>query len=259
MDSLHLVDLKMEKPSFQDDWLQHVDQPISLSDLSWPWIENQEPLYEHYQLPFHHPQLPPVPQYNGFEDCEDDFRMWCNNFRSLDEDGIMDMMPLTIINDSNQGNDGMGIEFNNKSIEVEQGSASWDSVSSRDEEKRTHGKCIGRLRSSNSIEFDDIKKYFYVPITQAAKELKVGLTVLKKRCRELGISRWPNRKMNSIRSLILNVKKIGGSGDKIERLERLKRLLEKEPEMQFSEETKKLRQACFKANYKRRIMEATAA
>lgn len=132
--------------------------------------------------------------------------MWCNNFRSLDEDGIMDMMPLTIINDSNHGNDGMGIEFNNKSIEVEQGSASWDSVSSRDEEKRTHGKCIGRLRSSNSIEFDDIKKYFYVPITQAAKELKVGLTVLKKRCRELGISRWPNRKMNSIRSLILNVK-----------------------------------------------------
>lgn len=84
-------------------------------------------------------------------------------------DLLMSMMPLTIINDSNHRNGGMGIEFNDKSIEVEQGSASWDSVSSRDEE-RTHGKCIGRLRSSNSIEFDDIKRYFYICSNNAIGE-----------------------------------------------------------------------------------------
>jgi len=44
-----------------------------------------------------------------------------------------------------------------------------------------------------------------MPITRAARELNVGLTVLKKRCRELGIARWPHRKMKSLKSLILNV------------------------------------------------------
>ena len=37
-----------------------------------------------------------------------------------------------------------------------------------------------------------------MPITQAAKEIDVGLAPLKKRCRERGIRRWPHRKlMNS--------------------------------------------------------------
>ena len=50
-----------------------------------------------------------------------------------------------------------------------------------------------------------ISQYFYMPITQAAKELNVGLTLLKKRCRELGIRRWPHRKLMSIQTLINNV------------------------------------------------------
>lgn len=58
----------------------------------------------------------------------------------------------------------------------------------------------------------------------------------------------------------MGMQRIGDNEDKIKRLEELKRLLEREPELQLNEETKKLRQACFKANYKRRIMEdATAA
>lgn len=50
-----------------------------------------------------------------------------------------------------------------------------------------------------------ISSYFYMPITQAAKELNVGLTLLKKRCRELGIRRWPHRKLMSLETLIKNV------------------------------------------------------
>ena len=45
---------------------------------------------------------------------------------------------------------------------------------------------------------ETISQYFYIPITQAAKELNVGLTLLKKRCRELGIRRWPHRKLMSL-------------------------------------------------------------
>lgn len=63
---------------------------------------------------------------------------------------------------------------------------------------------IGRARLTH-IGYSEIKQYFYMPITQAAKEMKVGLTILKKRCRELGIPRWPHRKMKSLRSLIRNV------------------------------------------------------
>lgn len=50
-----------------------------------------------------------------------------------------------------------------------------------------------------------ISQYFYMPITQAARELNVGLTLLKKRCRELGIRRWPHRKLMSLQTLINNV------------------------------------------------------
>jgi hypothetical protein len=37
-----------------------------------------------------------------------------------------------------------------------------------------------------------------MPIKQAAQELNMGLTVLKKRCRELDIPRWPHCKVKSL-------------------------------------------------------------
>ena len=55
-----------------------------------------------------------------------------------------------------------------------------------------------RCSSSKMLSKETISQYFYMPITQAAKELDVGLTPLKKRCREQGISRWPHRKLMSL-------------------------------------------------------------
>ena len=55
------------------------------------------------------------------------------------------------------------------------------------------------------LTFELVSQYFYMPIMQAARELNVGLTLLKKRCRELGIPRWPHRKMKSLQSLVKNV------------------------------------------------------
>ncbi|KAH6770957.1 RWP-RK domain-containing protein [Perilla frutescens var. hirtella] len=108
----------------------------------------------------------------------------------------------------------------------------------------------GRHKSSG-LQLEEIQKYFDFPITRAAKELNVGLTVLKKRCRELNIARWPHRKIKSLKSLIHNVKELGLTNE-IEMLEEHKKMVERIPEMELTERTKKLRQACFKANYKKR-------
>ncbi|XP_057469717.1 protein RKD4-like [Actinidia eriantha] len=119
------------------------------------------------------------------------------------------------------------------------------------------GSGEGQIRQSSvrsksaALGLDEIQKYFDVPITKAAKELKVGLTVLKKRCRELNIMRWPHRKIKSLKSLIHNVKELGLTTE-IAMLEEHRRMLEKLPELELTERTKKLRQACFKANYKKR-------
>ncbi|KAI5405542.1 protein RKD4 [Lathyrus oleraceus] len=101
------------------------------------------------------------------------------------------------------------------------------------------------------LEYDEIKKHFDVPITLAAKRLNIGLTLLKKRCRELKITRWPHRKLKSLTLLIDNLKEMG-LGNEVAKLEKQKKLLEKIPGMELNEETKKLRQACFKSNYKKR-------
>jgi len=62
-----------------------------------------------------------------------------------------------------------------------------------------------RPPEETALTFELVSQYFYMPIMQAARELNVGLTLLKKRCRELGIPRWPHRKMKSLQSLINNV------------------------------------------------------
>ncbi|OAY58032.1 hypothetical protein MANES_02G144400v8 [Manihot esculenta] len=127
-------------------------------------------------------------------------------------------------------------------------------TSSNEEEKRV---IMGRKRSA-PLEMEEIRKHFDKPITKAAKEMKVGLTVLKKRCRELSIMRWPHRKIKSLKSLIRNVKEKGLTNEAV-MLEEHQRLLEKMPDMELNDSTKKLRQAIFKDNYKkRRCLEAHA-
>lgn len=84
------------------------------------------------------------------------------------------------------------------------------------EERQVKRRCM-RIKEENSsnstrscsssrlLSRETISQYFYMPITQAAKELNIGLTLLKKRCRELGIRRWPHRKLTSLQTLIRNI------------------------------------------------------
>lgn len=73
--------------------------------------------------------------------------------------------------------------------------------------KETKGKRSREENCSSArmLSRKTISQYFYMPISQAARELNVGLTHLKKRCRELGIQRWPHRKLMSLQTLIKNV------------------------------------------------------
>ncbi|XP_019087638.1 PREDICTED: protein RKD4-like [Camelina sativa] len=118
-------------------------------------------------------------------------------------------------------------------------------------EKRTVKKRNAKKKRQDKLEMSEIKQFFDRPIMKAAKELNVGLTVLKKRCRELGIYRWPHRKLKSLNSLIKNLKSVGME-EEVKNLEEHRVLIEQEPDAELSDGTKKLRQACFKANYKRR-------
>ncbi|CAM8900509.1 unnamed protein product [Rhodiola kirilowii] len=106
--------------------------------------------------------------------------------------------------------------------------------------------------NAKELKVDEIQKYFDMPISVAAKKMNVGLTVLKKRCRELNIMRWPHRKLMSLKSLINNVKEMGLEKE-LEKLEDHKVMVEKMPHLELTDTMKKLRQACFKARYKKKV------
>ncbi|KAL0416622.1 UNVERIFIED_CONTAM: protein RKD1 [Sesamum latifolium] len=112
---------------------------------------------------------------------------------------------------------------------------------------------VEKTASSEKLCKKTISQYFYMPITEAARELNVGLTLLKKRCRELGIRRWPHRKLISLQTLIKNIKEgEGNSKESIANLEKEKKQVEEVPDLQLEEKTRRLRQACFKENHKKR-------
>ncbi|XP_055826225.1 protein RKD4 [Solanum dulcamara] len=171
-----------------------------------------------------------------------------NNTLIDDANAIANVMPLNMTHDllgeSQQVTNSAFYEINGGSMEFIK---KWNNNNNN-----------GRHKKSDTLELEEIQRYFHVPITKAAKELRVGLTVLKKRCRELNIMRWPHRKLKSLQTLIHSVKEMGLTSE-VEMLEEHQRMVEKVPEMELTERTKKLRQACFKANYKKRRASMVAA
>eukprot|EP00897_Mesotaenium_endlicherianum_P007043 jgi/Mesen1/6367/ME000328S05640 len=111
------------------------------------------------------------------------------------------------------------------------------------------------------MAMDELSQYFLMPITAAAKRLGVGLTVLKKRCRELEFERWPHRMLMSLDSLIANIQDLAKGPDgtssepvliAVQELQKQRALIMTAPALGLGFRTKRLRQACFKAQYKRR-------
>ncbi|KAF5191713.1 Rkd5 [Thalictrum thalictroides] len=107
---------------------------------------------------------------------------------------------------------------------------------------------------AKNLSFDDICKYFDRPSAEASACLNIGETLLKKKCREFGILKWPYRKIKSLDNLIHNIK------EEVERLEPLdktsrdealkrqqileseREFLMKRPVFEIKRDTKKLRQ-----------------
>ncbi|KAI9117701.1 hypothetical protein K1719_011867 [Acacia pycnantha] len=196
-------------------------------ELSVPWME-PDPLYETLAIE----PTPSVQDYD-FYDIKKGPGLWNEIDHGFDSD---------------------------KAVNVECNKNGESGKEERDQVKRS-----GREETSGSstklLTRKIISQYFYMPITQAARELNVGLTLLKKRCRELGIRRWPHRKLMSLQTLINNIKELGKEGGQeseeklrnaLKILAEEKKTMEEMPDLQLEDNTKRLRQACFKANYKKR-------
>jgi len=142
-------------------------------------------------------------EFQDFEDPDSDFFWAESKLPFLYEDVVVDQKPLN----STTEFDTIGHNYGNLGSDTSESSmvvlSDYASSSSRSEEERR--STSGRKKSAE-LELDEIQRHFNVPITKAAKEMNVGLTVLKKRCRELNIMRWPHRKIKSLKSLINNVK-----------------------------------------------------
>ncbi|CAL4967054.1 unnamed protein product [Urochloa decumbens] len=119
-----------------------------------------------------------------------------------------------------------------------------------------HPAGAGGGSKAKTLTFELVSQHFSVPINQAARELNVGLTVLKERCRELGIPRWPHRKLQSVQKLIDDVQELGKDTDLtrfvVESLQETKKLIEERPEVPLDDKTKQLSQACYKETWKRK-------
>lgn len=58
------------------------------------------------------------------------------------------------------------------------------------------------------MKLEDLTGYFHLPIEEAAREIKVCPTVIKKICRRSDVKRWPHRKVKSIQKKISNLREI---------------------------------------------------
>jgi len=104
---------------------------------------------------------------------------------------------------------------------------------------------------------DMLQSVYHLPINEAAAQLHVGVTVLKKFCRQHNVGRWPYRKLQSVDKLIRSVDELSeqdptGANFVIRELGILKREIYSNPEVKLDDRIKRLRQANFKVQYKQR-------
>ncbi|XP_043710966.1 protein RKD5 [Telopea speciosissima] len=146
-------------------------------------------------------------------------------------------------------------------LESQQSDEAVPEASVKEKKKRAATEDIAR------ISLSDLVKNFGRPIAEASRNLNVGLTVLKRKCRELGIPRWPHRKIKSLDSLIHDLQDIQEdtelqeSEDKATAIQLAKRQrmlesekegIERTPSMEIQSEIKKFRQGVFKSRHRAR-------
>ncbi|XVE87536.1 hypothetical protein DITRI_Ditri18aG0125700 [Diplodiscus trichospermus] len=144
-------------------------------------------------------------------------------------------------------------------------------LKSQQTEKSATGAAVKKKKRADSkdvarIALEDLAKYFDLPIVEASRNLNVGLTVLKRKCREFGIPRWPHRKIKSLDGLIRDLQEEAEQRQQEDdaasfavakrrmMLETEKESIEREPFIDLKRETKRFRQDIFKRRHKARAL-----
>ncbi|WCJ19434.1 RWP-RK domain-containing protein [Euphorbia peplus] len=71
------------------------------------------------------------------------------------------------------------------------------------------------------LTLENLQEHFHLTIEQAAREMNLCPTVLKKACRKYGFPRWPHRRIKSLRRRISNLRNILSSSTAAEERARL--------------------------------------
>ncbi|XP_026388991.1 uncharacterized protein LOC113283818 isoform X2 [Papaver somniferum] len=83
---------------------------------------------------------------------------------------------------------------------------------------------------TRALTLTDLTRRFHVPINTAAKELEICTTVLKKKCRQFGVKRWPSRavisKTKKLSILETSLREGNGSQNASREIETLRKQLE---------------------------------
>lgn len=75
--------------------------------------------------------------------------------------------------------------------------------------------CRKEKKRPTTITLTDLQDVYHLPISSAAKKFDIGLTLLKKRCRELGLRRWPYRKLKSMDKLLQSIESVDGQDPQV--------------------------------------------
>ncbi|KAJ4791816.1 hypothetical protein LUZ62_043062 [Rhynchospora pubera] len=113
----------------------------------------------------------------------------------------------------------------------------------------------------NELKLEHVAQKFSLPIKEAARDLKVSVSTLKFRCRELGIPKWPYRKIQSLETLIETMLEIEPFGfhHMIGKVREEIEAIKLNPALEIKYETERLRQEIYDSKYKqRRTFELTS-
>nr|GLL31364.1 hypothetical protein GOBAR_AA31789 [Ipomoea trifida] len=97
---------------------------------------------------------------------------------------------------------------------------------------------VGGNMTTDYVVVEMISKYFHMPIYRAAKELRVGYTILKERCRELGIFKWPYRQLVSLEKLSVKAQ------EAMKELKSRREMLLRDPNLKLNPAEIRLRDSC---------------
>lgn len=110
------------------------------------------------------------------------------------------------------GDDSTGCEGDE--VDSDDDDDAMDGSSDEDGNKRHSIRPHGKSTKARVITRNALREVYDLPINEAASQLGIGVTVLKKYCRKFDIKRWPYRKRKSMLKLIHTVETYAkGSGN----------------------------------------------